>query len=96
MQNAWDVGLTRKVEKQIKALPESIRIKTKALMDDLLEKGYMQPSWPGFSTLSRINMTFHCHIKNGKPTYVACWQVINKQSKKIEVYYVGTHENAPY
>ena len=32
----------------------------------------------------------------GKPTYVCCWEVIDKQKKIIEVNYVGTHEKAPY
>ena len=38
----------------------------------------------------------HCHLQKGRPTYVCCWEVINKKRKIIEVYYVGTHEKAPY
>jgi hypothetical protein len=38
----------------------------------------------------------HCHLIKGKPTYVCCWKVINKQAQIIEGYYVGTHEKAPY
>jgi hypothetical protein len=36
-----------------------------------------------------------CHLKKGRPTYVACWTV-DKKNKVIEVYYAGTHEKAPY
>jgi hypothetical protein len=38
----------------------------------------------------------HCHLRRGNPTYVAVWEVTNKQIKLVEVRYVGTHENAPY
>lgn len=38
----------------------------------------------------------HCHLTEGKPTYVYCWEVIDKNAKLIEVYYAGTHEKAPY
>ena len=50
--------------------------------------------WPNFGKLS--DTKYHCHLVKGKPTYVACWEIINKSLRKIEVYYVGTHEIAPY
>lgn len=34
--------------------------------------------------------------KGGKPTYVACWYIKDKKVKIVEIYYVGTHEKAPY
>jgi hypothetical protein len=37
-----------------------------------------------------------CHLKKGQPTYVAIWQVVDKQIHLVEVSYVGTHEKAPY
>ncbi len=37
----------------------------------------------------------HCHLKKGKPTYVAVWEVF-KKAKEVVMTYVGTHENAPY
>lgn len=37
----------------------------------------------------------HCHLKKGRPTWVVCWEVETKE-RIIEVYYVGTHEKAPY
>lgn len=97
----WTVELLPKIQKILnkkksKDLPDKIKLKLAALKSDLEQKGYMQPSWPNFGMLSSKNMTYHCHLKDGKPTYVACWQVIDKSIKIIEVYYVGTHENAPY
>jgi hypothetical protein len=38
----------------------------------------------------------HCHLIKGRPTYVACWEVKDPKNKILEVYYVGTHEKAPY
>ena len=58
-----------------------------------LENGPETPKWPNYSKLGR--MTYHCHLKKGRPTYVACWTA-NKKNKIIEVYYAGTHEKAPY
>lgn len=64
-----------------------------ALLVKELENGPEVPSWPNYSKLG--TMTYHCHLKKGRPTYVACWMV-DKKNKIIEVYYAGTHENAPY
>lgn len=51
--------------------------------------------WKNFSSLTG-NDSYHCHLKKGKPTYVACWRIVSKKEKIIEVYYVGTHQNTPY
>jgi hypothetical protein len=50
--------------------------------------------WPNYSKLA--GGRHHCHLKKGKPTYVAVWEVLDKDIKLIEVQYVGTHEKAPY
>lgn len=51
-------------------------------------------NWSNYGPLKKDE--FHCHLRKGKPTYVACWRVLDKQVKIMEVYYVGTHEDAPY
>jgi len=38
----------------------------------------------------------HCHLKKGRPTYIAVWEINDKEIKLVEVTYVGTHEKAPY
>jgi hypothetical protein len=53
----------------------------------------------GYSHLSPGTLSHdrhHCHLKKGKPTYVAVWEVKNREIRLIEVTYVGTHEKAPY
>ena len=91
----WTVKLeSKRIEKAIRDLPEHARLKMFALMKDLEMNGINQPSWPNYSKLS--DDTYHCHIKKGRPTYVVCWKLIDKNKRIMEIYYAGTHEKAPY
>ena|SRR5581483_11043172 len=92
----WRVGFTKKAEKQLKKLPENIQAAIAALRLDLEAQGPMLPSWKNFGKLRNQGDRYHCHVKSGRPTYVVCWEVMNKKIRILEVYYVGTHENAPY
>ncbi|MDE0151698.1 MAG: cytotoxic translational repressor of toxin-antitoxin stability system [Bdellovibrionales bacterium] len=91
---SWQVEYTSKAVRQLKKLPVSIKDTILALVMDIENTGPIRGDWPNFSKLGLIN--YHCHLKKGKPTYVACWRVLDKKNKIIEVYYVGTHEKAPY
>lgn len=91
----WKIILHSKVYKQLKKLPENINLLTQLLAKDLSMFGPCPgKQWPNFGKLSKEQ--YHCHLIKGRPTYVACWKIINKPNRRIEVYYVGTHENAPY
>lgn len=101
MMDLWHIEKSKKLDKQIKNLPKMVQPIIYALLADLEEEGPKQPNWPNYSALSKKkkgipNDAHHCHLKKGHPTYVACWCVIDKKKKLIEVFYVGTHENAPY
>lgn len=68
---------------------------------DLEEEGPAQPRWPHYGKLKSLKGMKkrdprHCHLERGKPTFVACWEVKDKKRKILEVFYVGTHEKAPY
>lgn len=63
------------------------------LVIEMTKEGPFRTNWSNYGPL---HDGYHCHLKKGKPTYVACWRIIDKVKKKIEVYYVGTHENAQY
>lgn len=67
------------------------------LIKDLTIKG-PTVDWPNYGKLhgKKNEDKRHCHLKKGKPTFVCCWEVLDKNIRIIEVYYVGTHENAPY
>ena len=96
--NIWFIEKTKKIEKYLDLLPKNVKIMAYALFKDIEKEGPLQATWPNFSPLKGTGLTnaFHCHLKKGRPTYVACWRIADKKDKIIEVYYVGTHENAPY
>ena len=95
----WDVNLTKHAAKQLNKLPEKAKLVTQLLVEDLKHQGPAPgKGWPNYGKLhTRQNEDKrHCHLTKGRPTYVACWQILDASKKTIEVYYVGTHEKAPY
>jgi hypothetical protein len=95
----WNVDFSVKAGKQYQKLKRSgsrpsINDIIDLLVLDLQRRGPHLPDWPHYSSLEEE--CFHCHLHRGKPTFVACWRIIDKKIKQIEVYYVGTHEGAPY
>jgi len=89
----WTVTIHRKAEKQASCLPRSVLDRLQFLIDELAILGPIRGNWPNYSKLD--GNRHHCHLKKGKPTYVAVWTE-DKQNISVEVIYVGTHENAPY
>jgi mRNA-degrading endonuclease RelE of RelBE toxin-antitoxin system len=90
----WNVNLSKKAVKQLKKLPENVKTSLIALIRDIQESGPVRGNWPNYSRLGPKR--HHCHLKKGKTTYVAIWQVVDKEIHIVEVSYVGTHEKAPY
>jgi mRNA-degrading endonuclease RelE of RelBE toxin-antitoxin system len=90
----WSVSESRKALKQKDKLPEEIQTLLVLLENELEVLGPVRGNWPNYSKLGKD--LHHCHLRNGRPTYVACWEVTNKEIKLVEVYYVGTREKAPY
>lgn len=90
----WTVGLSRHVRKQIDRLPAKVSDILIALIRDIEEHGPIRGNWPNYSRLE--SSRYHCHMKKGKPTYVAIWEVRNIEVRLVEVIYAGTHEKAPY
>lgn len=90
----WTVEFTSKADKQRAKLPDKVRALLARLSKEMELSGPIRKNWKNFSKLT--DEDYHCHLKKGNPTYVACWRVVNKKIQIIEVYYAGTHENAPY
>jgi mRNA-degrading endonuclease RelE of RelBE toxin-antitoxin system len=90
----WTVKIIRRALKQVDRLPTTVRESLTDLIRDMEFHGPVRGNWPNYSRLS--DDRHHCHIKKGKPTYVAIWEVKDKSIKLIEVIYAGTHEKAPY
>ena len=90
----WTVEERRSLNKQVRKLPKKVQDLLIALKMDMEANGPICGNWPNYGKLSSTR--HHCHLKKGSPTYVAVWEVVNKQIKLIEVIYAGTHEKAPY
>ena len=90
----WQVALTPKAKKQAASLPQRVKAALALLMSDMEAGGPVRGDWPNYGKLS--DTKHHCHIRKGKPCYVAVWEVTDKTVKLIEVQYAGTHERAPY
>jgi mRNA-degrading endonuclease RelE of RelBE toxin-antitoxin system len=91
---AWRVLLHPKVRKSIPRLPRRIQEVLELLLRELEAEGPVRGTWPNYGKLAATR--HHCHIKKGRPTYVAVWEVRDTTMHILEVMYVGTHENAPY
>ena len=90
----WHVTIRTRTAKQIQRLPARVRQSLDLLLAELAGRGPVRGNWPNYSKLR--DDRHHCHIKKGRPTYVAVWVVTDAHAQQIEVTYVGTHANAPY
>jgi len=90
----WQVTLHPKVRKALPHLPARIRDVFAFLVKDMRISGPVRGDWPNYGKLGKGR--HHCHIKKGRPTFVAIWQEMEGTIQLIEVIYVGTHEKAPY
>ncbi len=86
----YEVKIKKNALKNIQKMPKKIQFLFASLVDDLIEKGPIRKEWPNFSALGKNE--YHCHLSY---KWIACWYYENN-SVKIEVYYAGSRENAPY
>jgi hypothetical protein len=92
----WTVNIIGQAKKSDKTLSKGSAASFSLLFLELRSLGPYRSNWPNYTKMKGSDDDYHCHIEKGRPTYVACWRVINKKQKIIEVYYAGTHEKAPY
>lgn len=93
----WTVNLSRRVAKALsgkKRPPEAVLMALRVLLREIEEYGPVRGNWKNYSRLGPTR--HHCHLKAGKPTYVAVWEEVQGSIQLVEVEYVGTHEKAPY
>ena len=84
----WIVTYSRKAGKLYDKLPTMVQDRLDLLTAEMEGKNFSRPEGR--------RQQYHCHIKKGKPTYVAVWDLVDDQIRLVEVTYVGTHEKAPY
>jgi len=86
----YSVVVRRRVLRQIERVPQSVRRRLAILLEQLGEKGPLQPGWANYGKLSPNK--YHCHLTRD---WVACWYW-QKGTIEIEVYYVGSRQDAHY
>jgi hypothetical protein len=88
----WTVEVNRHI--RMAALPLRVRQSLVALIREIEVQGPVRGNWPNYGKLG--SERHHCHLKKGRPTYVAVWEVRDSKQRIVEVTYVGTHARAPY
>ncbi len=86
----YEVVINKKALKGIEKLGNKEKEVLSKLITDLRISGPIQPCYPNYSSLG--NNKYHCHLSHH---WVACWYS-ERGKVKIEVYYVGSRESAPY
>ncbi len=86
----YEIRILKKVQKNLFKLPKNIQERFTALAEQLRDSGPIAHNWHNYSKLG--DNKYHCHLTR---SYVACWKN-DKGTITIEVYYVGSRENAPY
>lgn len=92
----WTVDIVGQAKKADKNLSLDAAKAFVVLLKELKSLGPYRSDWHNYTKMNGRDDDFHCHLKKGRPTYVVCWAIRNKNQKLIEVYYAGTHEKAPY
>ena len=86
----YEVRILNKAIKSLEKMPSDQQLKFHRLAQYLKENGPIAKTWPNFSDLGKNK--YHCHLSY---SWVACW-TFEKEILTIEVYYVGSRQNAPY
>lgn len=86
----FTVSIKKKAVKRAAKMPQAQQEALDYLIEDLIESGPIQSKWPNFSKLGENK--YHCHLSYH---WVACW-TCEDDELKIEVYYAGSREDAPY
>ncbi|MDR2076462.1 MAG: cytotoxic translational repressor of toxin-antitoxin stability system, partial [Desulfovibrio sp.] len=55
------------------------------------------PLWPHYGKLvNKPSDLRHCHLTKNRPVYVAVWEVLDPEGRKILIREIGTHEAVDY
>jgi len=90
----WTVTVKKSAVKQIQKLPRKVREALFLLVEEITRDGPVRGNWKNYSKLGKG--IHHCHLVNGRPSYVAVWEEAGQGVRIVEVTYAGTREKAPY
>ena len=87
---SYSVVMNKKSLKNLAKLPKNAQYVLGDLLEAIKNYGPVQPSFSHYSKLSETE--YHCHLSYH---WIACWRCQNGEHR-VEVYYVGSRESAPY
>jgi hypothetical protein len=91
----YEVRVRSSAQKSIDKAPAEIRETFEILVNVLSLNGPTGPfRWRNYGKLKGYKARYHCHL-SANHSYVACWEWF-KGDLLVEVYYAGTHKDAPY
>ena len=73
----WTVNIHNKTRKGVEKLPEKVKRILVLLIAEMEAQGPVRGNWPNYSKLGVRR--HHCHLKKGRPTYVAVWEESPKE-----------------
>lgn len=88
----WTVSyVNKRVEKDGERLSDVARERLDELVGSMQVLGPIQTG----HNFSLLKDGFHRHLTDGRECTVACWRA-DKENRQIQIYYVGSHGQAPY
>jgi hypothetical protein len=92
----YEVRVRPSARKSIERALPAIQEKFEFLLQVLRTAGPTGPfGWRNYGKLKGSRKSrYHCHLASDH-SYVACWEW-HKGALLVEVYYAGTHKDAPY
>jgi hypothetical protein len=91
----YRITIRKSALKQLSKLPLGVQQRFEILTEVLRQGGPSGPhAWTNYGKLKGSGSRYHCHLTSNH-AYVACWEY-QKDVITIEVYYAGSHKDAPY
>ena len=96
MRQLWNQGKNIKNYQTLQgaSLEQKVHHRLNVLFRQLESHGTNRTEFSHF-TYDRQNDLYHCHVNDGKPTYVVSWE-IDEEKRIINIVQVGKHENFPF
>ena len=89
------VTIRNSAKKSLSKVPLEVQQVFEVLVAVLQTSGPTGPhNWTNYGKLKGKKNKYHCHLTKNHE-FVACWEYL-KEEITIEVYYAGSHKDAPY
>jgi hypothetical protein len=91
----WNLIIGKKAIKGYGKMPYHAQQAFARLTGVLREQGPTGPhAWRNYGKLKGRDDQYHCHLTNDHQ-WIACWHA-KEEVLRIEIFYAGSHQKAPY